>query len=28
VGGSGAIDTYQKGDAWVHLDLFGQTVGL
>jgi len=28
VGETGALDTYQKGDVWVHLDLYGQTLGL
>ena len=27
-GGSGALDTYQKGNIWVHLDLYGQMMGL
>jgi hypothetical protein len=27
-GGSGAIDSYQKGSIWVHLDLYGQMIGL
>ena len=28
VGGSGALDTYNKGDVWVHLDLLGQVMRL
>ena len=28
MGGSGALDTYDKGDVWVHLDLLGQVMGL
>jgi hypothetical protein len=28
IGGSGALDTYAKGNAWVHLDIYGQTIGL
>jgi len=28
VGGSGDLNTYEKGNVWVHLDLYGQTVGL
>lgn len=28
LGGSGNLNTYEKGNAWVHLDLYGQTVGL
>ncbi|GLQ98799.1 T6SS immunity protein Tdi1 domain-containing protein [Dyella mobilis] len=27
-GGSGAKDSYQKGNIWVHLDLYGQVIGL
>lgn len=25
-GGSGDLDTYQKGDVWVHLDLYAQVI--
>ena len=28
LGGSGALETYQKGNVWVHLDLYGQSIGL
>ena len=28
MGGSGGLDTYGKGDVWVHLDLLGQVMGL
>jgi hypothetical protein len=28
MGGSGALDTYDKGDVWAHLDLLGQVMGL
>jgi len=28
VGGSGALDSYQKGNIWVHLDLYAQMIGL
>ena len=28
MGGSGKLDTYDKGDVWVHLDLLGQVMGL
>ena len=28
LGGSGSLETYDRGDAWVHLDLYGQTIGL
>ena len=28
IGGSGDLSTYEKGNVWVHLDLYGQTVGL
>ncbi|AGG90948.1 T6SS immunity protein Tdi1 domain-containing protein [Rhodanobacter denitrificans] len=28
MGGSGTLDTYDKGDVWVHLDLLGQVMGL
>lgn len=27
-GGSGALDSYQKGNIWVHLDIYGQMIGL
>lgn len=27
-GGSGALDSYQKGNIWVHLDIYGQVIGL
>lgn len=26
IGGSGELETYQKGDIWAHLYLYGQTV--
>jgi hypothetical protein len=28
VGGSGELDSYQKGSLWGHLDLYGQIIGL
>ena len=28
LGGSGSLETYARGNAWVHLDLLGQSVGL
>jgi hypothetical protein len=28
LGGSGALETYEKGDAWVHLHIYGQVMGL
>lgn len=28
LGGSGRLETYARGNAWVHLDLYGQAIGL
>ena len=28
MGGSGALETYERGDAWIHLEIYGQTIGL
>jgi hypothetical protein len=27
-GGSGDLDSYEKGNIWVHLDIYGQVIGL
>jgi hypothetical protein len=27
-GGSGALDTYQSGNVWVHLDIYAQAIGV
>lgn len=27
MGGSGKLESYQRGNIWVHLDIFGQTLG-
>ena len=28
LGGSGKLETYQRGNVWVHLEIYGQTLGL
>lgn len=28
LGGSGRLETFQKGNAWVHLEILGQSLGL
>jgi hypothetical protein len=28
IGGSGKLETYRRGDAWVHLDIYAQTIGV